>query len=452
MPTVTATGYVSWPGAVANGSAHVLHVTYTWTSNTSVNLTIWLTGGCDGSAGTGGKADPGNYGPWGEGTLKINGTTVKSGMYIAPYTASETGYNAKAYSASSSFTIAYSYRHQYSVTVTCSESVTIPYSPPTYTVSYNANGHGTAPSSQPKTHGTTLTLRPFISDIVGSDNTVTITGNANGGSWSGSNGSATWATTYHQTYWNTASNGSGTNYSSSGNYTANADATLYAIWTSSNQGTSYALPTGTPTKASTTGSSKTVTINANGGTCSITTLTSNVTTTYSFKGWFTATSGGTQRTTSSRVTAAETIYAQYEATAGPQSSVTLPTVTQCTKEGAVLSGFSTDSEAIVPSYSPGSSYTPSASVTLYAIWSEAVTSTYQGKARGFVTVYQSNDFHKYVAFVKVGTTWRPAIPYVYYDGRWMPAGQTGEIMVEFLTSNGENFITSDGKTFMVRKS
>jgi len=34
----------------------------------------------------------------------------------------------------------------------------------TWTVQYNANGYGTAPSSQTKTYGIALTLRPFISD------------------------------------------------------------------------------------------------------------------------------------------------------------------------------------------------------------------------------------------------------------------------------------------------
>lgn len=73
----------------------------------------------------------------------------------------------------------------------------------TYTVAYNANGGSGAPSSQTKTHGTNLTL---------SSTKPTRTG-------------------YTFTEWNTKSDGSGTSYSSGGNYTANSGITLYAIWT-----------------------------------------------------------------------------------------------------------------------------------------------------------------------------------------------------------------------------
>lgn len=300
----------------------------------------------------------------------------------------------------------------------------------TYAVSYNANGHGTAPSSQTKTKGTNLTLRSFIANQT-SNGSGTITGNANGGSWSGSNGTAGWITTYAQTYWNTAANGSGTNYASGGTYSTNAATTLYAIWSSSTAGTSYTLPTGTPTKASTTSTVATVTINANGGTLSGYTnnQTSTQTTSYSFTGWFTAASGGTQRTTSSRVTAAETVYAQYSSSTGAKTSVMLPTTAQCTKSGYVLAGFSTSSTATTPTYVPGSSYTPTANITLYAIWEvlEVHTSDYIGKPAGFVVIKVSTN-KKYQAYVRTGNSWQTAIPYVYYNGSWVIAGSVGEII------------------------
>ena len=321
---------------------------------------------------------------------------------------------------------------------------------PRYTISYNANGHGTAPSSQTKYYGDTATLSSGIANVTGSTNTVTITGNANGGTWSGSNGSATWITTYSQSNWNTASGGGGTSYNKGASYATNANLSLYAIWSSSNAGTGYTLPTGTPTKAATTQNTRTVTINANGGTCSITTLTSSQTVTYTFKGWFTAATGGTQRTTSSRVTAAETVYAQYDSTEGGQTAVTLPTALECTKSGAVLAGFSTSSTAETPTYQAGSAFTPSANIILYAVWSDVSSSTYNGRPRGFVGVYKNNDYHKYIPKVRVGSVWKDAIPYVYFDGHWVPAGGTGELMVEFLTSQSENFITNNEK-FMVRK-
>lgn len=240
----------------------------------------------------------------------------------------------------------------------------------TYTISYNANGHGTAPSSQTKTYGTALTLQSFIANVNGTTNTVTITGNkGTGDAWSGSNGSATWRPVYSQTYWNTASGGTGTNYASAASYTANAAATMYAQWKTTNTGLTYVLPTGTPTKNATTSSSMTVTFNANNGTTTKTSQTSVKTTTYTFKGWFTASSGGTQRTTSSRVTAAETVYAQFNSTTGAQAAVTLPTASQCTRTGYTLLGWSTSSTATTATYNPGASYTPSASIILYAVWS-----------------------------------------------------------------------------------
>ena len=74
---------------------------------------------------------------------------------------------------------------------------------PSYTVSYNANGGTSAPSSQTKYKDTTLKL---------STTKPTRTG-------------------YSFKNWNTASGGTGTTYESGANYTANSAVTLYAQWT-----------------------------------------------------------------------------------------------------------------------------------------------------------------------------------------------------------------------------
>ena len=110
----------------------------------------------------------------------------------------------------------------YSLLTHSSSAVTLTYSLQTYTVSYNANGGSSAPSSQTKTYGTDLTL---------TSSTPTRTG-------------------YTFAGWNTASDGSGTNYSAGGSYTSNAAVTLYAKWTVN----SYAYTLGTGTGVSTTGS------------------------------------------------------------------------------------------------------------------------------------------------------------------------------------------------------
>lgn len=274
------------------------------------------------------------------------------------------------------------------------KSITVTYSPQTYVVSYSANGRGTAPAAQTKTAGTTLTLQPYITSQY-TDYSGTITGNANGGTWSGSNGSAKWRTTYTQGGWNTNSAGTGTNYGSKGSYTANAGATLYAKWGSSTAGTSYTLPTGTPTKKTTGTITVYFNANGNGASTSKTSQNSTKTTAYAFEGWYTA--GGTKRTTSSRVTAGETVYAHYSSSAtNTASAVTCPTTSQCTWSGHTLLGWSTSSSATSATYSAGGSYTPStgvSSVTLYAIWStSSYTLTYaydDGTTQQVTTAYNA---------------------------------------------------------------
>ena len=70
-----------------------------------------------------------------------------------------------------------------------------------YTVTYDANGHGTAPAAQTKDPGDTVTVAAAIS-----------------------------ATGCSFVAWNTAPDASGTRYDPGDTYSADADVTLYAIW------------------------------------------------------------------------------------------------------------------------------------------------------------------------------------------------------------------------------
>lgn len=178
----------------------------------------------------------------------------------------------------------------------------------TYTVSYNANGGSGVPSSQTKDYGATLTLsstKPTKADALAA--TYTATFNANGGSTSKASQNAKKYSVYTFSKWNTASDGSGTAYASGASYTANANATLYAQYST------------------------------------------------------------TYRT----------------------ESVTLPTTAQCTRSGYNLLGFATSSSATKAAYDPGAAYTPSSSVTLYAVW----------EAQGLVYVDTGTDFEAYQLFV-----------------------------------------------------
>lgn len=162
-----------------------------------------------------------------------------------------------------------------SATKTINLSVTVP-AWTSYTVSYNANGGSGAPSSQTKWKDQALTL---------SSTKPTRTGYAFQG-------------------WATSASG-GVAYASGASYTANASATLYAVW-----------------KANT----YTVSYNANGGSGA----PSNQTKTY-----------GTALTLSS----------------------TKPTRTNYT-----FKGWGTSASATTVSYAAGASYTANAAVTLYAVW------------------------------------------------------------------------------------
>lgn len=81
------------------------------------------------------------------------------------------------------------------------KSITVP-ALTSYTIAYNANGGSDAPANQTKYYGVDLTLSDVIPTRSG----------------------------YTFVNWNTAANGTGTSYSSSGTYTANAGTTLYAQW------------------------------------------------------------------------------------------------------------------------------------------------------------------------------------------------------------------------------
>lgn len=95
-------------------------------------------------------------------------------------------------------------------TSTATLTITVPQKT-SYTVAYNANNGTGAPSAQTKWYDTALTL---------STTKPTRTG-------------------YTFSKWNTNASGTGSSYSSGGSYTANAAATLYAIWTANTYGVTF---------------------------------------------------------------------------------------------------------------------------------------------------------------------------------------------------------------------
>jgi len=145
-----------------------------------------------------------------------------------------------------------------------------------YTISYNANGGSGAPASQTKTYGTALTL---------SSTRPTRTG-------------------YVFQGWATSASATSAAYQPGSSYTSNSAATLYAVW----EPQTY-----------------TVTLNANGGTVSPSSVSVTYNSTYGslpeptrsgyiFDSWYTASSGGSKVTSSTRVTGTSnhTLYAHWQ--------------------------------------------------------------------------------------------------------------------------------------------
>lgn len=237
--------------------------------------------------------------------------------------------------------------------------------------SYTANASATLyaqwNSSTSKGAITTATVTRNSST---STRTVTLNATTNGGSCSTSSLSSSSTTTYSCNGWYTATSGGTKRCDSGGSYTPSATETVYAQWGSST--TAYneiTLPNATK---STVTNKRTVTFNTQGGICLTNSLESTSTVTYTFTGWYTASSGGTLRGGNGgkyTPTASETLYAQFSSSGGDYSAITLPAVA---RDGYKFKGWSTnqyDSSGMM-----SGTYTPSASETLYAIWEEVGTS------------------------------------------------------------------------------
>ena len=147
---------------------------------------------------------------------------------------------------------------------------------PNHTVTFNSNGGSGSMTNQTTNLPTALTLNAFT------------------------------RTGYSFSSWNTLANGTGTNYANGATYDFSADIELYAQWTANAYTVTFDANGGsTPVPAS-----KTVTYGSTYGTLATTSRTG-----YTFAGWFTAASGGTQVTAATIVNTAgnHTLFAQWTA-------------------------------------------------------------------------------------------------------------------------------------------
>ena len=212
----------------------------------------------------------------GSGTIANQTKTYGQNLTLSTTKPTRTGYTFVGWNTSSSAATA---QYQPGGTYTANEGATLYaiWKANTYTVSYNMNGGSGTIANQTKTYGQNLTL---------STTKPTRTG-------------------YTFVGWNTSSSAATAQYQPGGTYTANEDATLYAIWKANTYNVSY---------------------NMNGGSGSI----DNQTKTYNV-------------------------------------NLTLST-TKPTRTGYTFVGWNTSSTATTAQYQPGGTYSANANATLYAVW------------------------------------------------------------------------------------
>ncbi len=112
-----------------------------------------------------------------------------------------------------------------------------------YTVSYDANGGEGAPEEQIKTHDVVLKLSSVLPTRADESESITVTLDPQGGRVSSTSLIAAKTRHYAFREWNTAANGRGVPYFPGAAYVTNANATLYAQWSSSVEREELALPT-----------------------------------------------------------------------------------------------------------------------------------------------------------------------------------------------------------------
>ena len=249
-----------------------------------------------------------------------------------------------------------------------------------YTLTYQANGGTGSNKTESIKAGNSATLKAANTFTAATTATHSITLNKNGGT----GGDATFVNNVFYKWLIGSSY-----YNAGASYKPSADTTIKATWS-----TNYKL--GTPTKAQTTANGYTVNFDARGGTCSTNSITAKNTISYSFGGWKNDSSGTvynsgttvegasyTAQWTSSTspgsiempsatnsTTTNKTITLNYDGATGGNSTTTLNYTKTVSKP---LKGWSANSSAT--SGSPaGSSFTPGASGTVYAIWGSSSTS------------------------------------------------------------------------------
>ena len=283
---------------------------------------------------------------------------------------------------------------QLSVTVSGDATYTAQFSRKQYTVTYISDGTST-PSPQVFYAGDSVTLAPAVSKdntTINSSNDFSTTFNPQNGIWSdGSTSSKSVnpkkVTSYTFRYWYDGS----TNYQAGYSYTLSGDKIFTATWSQSH---SYTIIAPTISRNNST-ASREIKFYYNDGTNDKSTAISSNTTSYTFKGWYNNTSGGSVKISSNggsyHPSSRETLYAQWNSSSTGYSKVTFPTFT---RDGYTLVGFASSSSATSKDYEAGQEAVVEI-VDWYAIWEpDILTISLNNKnatANGTSTLYLKYD-------------------------------------------------------------
>lgn len=295
--------------------------------------------------------------PSGGGTVSPNPVIGQENTAISTTATPATGYNFKHWrynDSSASGGYSESTTNPLKITVTGKRDVTAVFELKSYTVTWNANGGTVSPASVSKTHGSTLGTLPTPTRAATAEYSYTFAGwftAASGGTQISSTTTVTGNVTYYA-HWTATKrsytatfNGNGgstpspssitkeynaalgtlptcsrTGYTFLGWYTASSggtkistttvvtkDITYYAQWSIN----SYTL-TFNPNGGTVTPTSKNLEYNSAYGTLPTPTRASDAQYTYTFAGWYTAATGGTQVTAATKMAAKDTtVYAHW---------------------------------------------------------------------------------------------------------------------------------------------
>lgn len=295
--------------------------------------------------------------PSGGGTVSPNPVIGQENTAISTTATPATGYNFKHWrynDSSVSGGYSESTTNPLKITVTGKRDVTAVFELKSYTVTWNANGGTVSPASVSKTHGSTLGTLPTPTRAATAEYSYTFAGwftAASGGTQISSTTTVTGNVTYYA-HWTATKrsytatfNGNGgstpspssitkeyntalgtlptctrTGYTFLGWYTASSggtkistttvvtkDITYYAQWSIN----SYTL-TFNPNGGTVTPTSKNLEYNSAYGTLPTPTRASDAQYTYTFAGWYTAATGGTQVTAATKMAAKDTtVYAHW---------------------------------------------------------------------------------------------------------------------------------------------